>query len=377
MKIGFVLDDSLDRPDGVQQYVLTIGRWMAQQGHEVHYLTSATTRSDVAHIHSLANAFTVCFNKNRLAIPLPTRRRNVKRLLRQLELDILHVQLPYSPLLAGRILSAASHETIVGTFHIVPATWLARLGTRLLGRLQRKTLVRFHDIVACSEPARQFAKRYYGVESEVVPNCVDLGYFLVRRPKGHKSKRLRIVFIGRLVERKGCQYLLEAVHELKHRTGVPSFDVLIAGTGPLEQSLRRYTANNDLKNVRFLGFIDETQKPRLLADADIAVFPATGGESFGIVLIEAMAAGAGVVIGGQNEGYSAVLEHNQSVLVNPTDTAQFANRLARLLSGALERDRLHRWQQTLVKQYDVAVVGAILMGRYERAIAKRASTRHN
>lgn len=377
MKIGFVIDDSLDRPDGVQQYVLTLGRWMAQQGHEVHYLTSATTRSDVPLIHSLANACTVRFNKNRLAIPLPARRRDIHRILRELELDILHVQLPYSPLLAGRILSAATQETIVGTFHIVPATRLARLGTKLLGWLQKRTLSRFEAIVACSEPAQRFAKRYYGIDSKVVPNCVDSRYFLAARPRDHHSKMLRIVFIGRLVERKGCQYLLEAVRDLSGKTGVPDFEVHIAGTGPLEQNLHRYVTENGLHNVRFLGFVTEAQKPQLLADADIAAFPATDGESFGIVLIEAMAAGAGVVIGGRNEGYSAVLAHNSSVLVTPTDTAQFANRLARLLLNARERNRLHRWQQSLVKQYDVKVIGTRLINIYERAIAKHARTRHN
>jgi len=101
LKIGLLLDDTLDTPDGVQQYVLCLGGWLTNQGHEVHYLVGASKREDIKHLHSIANNIRVRFNKNRLSIPLPTSRSAIRNLLDELQLDVLHVQMPYSPLFAG------------------------------------------------------------------------------------------------------------------------------------------------------------------------------------------------------------------------------------------------------------------------------------
>ena len=104
VKIGLVLDDSLDRTDGVQQYVLCVGQWLQLRGHEVYYLTGETTRTDPKRIHSLSRNVKVRFNGNQLSVPLPASYSKLRRLLTQLDLDVLHVQVPYSPFMAGRLL---------------------------------------------------------------------------------------------------------------------------------------------------------------------------------------------------------------------------------------------------------------------------------
>src|SRR6188474_3063449 len=119
MKIGIVGDDTLDKPDGVEQYIQTIGRWFAQEGHEVHFLVGETTRTDFPNIHSLSRNVKVRFNGNRLSIPLPANRARIRRLLAKEKFDVLYVQMPYSPFLAGRIVKAAGPKTaVVGAFHI-------------------------------------------------------------------------------------------------------------------------------------------------------------------------------------------------------------------------------------------------------------------
>jgi len=377
MKIGFVLDDSLDRPDGVQQYITTLGIWLGKQGHEVHYLVSESTRTDIPHIHSLSPNVRVRFNKNRMSIPLPANQRKIASLLNELKLDILHAQLPYSPLLGGRIIKQASHEALVGTFHIVTASGLARTGSRVLGKLQQTGLSKFHTILAVSEPAAHFARTYYNSTAQILPNCVDISRYKKNSPAKRNGTPC-IVFLGRLVERKGCQYLLKAVNELRHRNNITRFKLLIGGDGPLAPQLKRYVIKNNLdEEVEFKGFIEEKDKPSFLAMADIAVFPAVGGESFGIVLIEAMAAGSGVVIAGDNAGYRSVMEDNAAVLFSPTKTLQLASLLDTLLTNSAERSRLHAWQQELVKQYDVATVGRQLLDVYTQAIAKRAHNGDN
>ena len=104
MKIALVLDDSLDKPDGVQQYVLTLGSWLTSQKHEVHYLVGATSRKDIPNVHSLSANMRVRFNKNRASMPMIANRKAIRALTEKEKFDVLHVQMPYSPLLAGKII---------------------------------------------------------------------------------------------------------------------------------------------------------------------------------------------------------------------------------------------------------------------------------
>ena len=134
LKIGIVLDTSLDPNDGVQQYVLAIGGWLTKQGHDVHYLVGQTEQRQLPNLHSLAKNIKVQFNGNRTTIPLPTSRKKLRAFLQQHKFDILHVQVPHSPFMAQRLISAASKDTaVIGTFHILPFGKIPRLANHVLG----------------------------------------------------------------------------------------------------------------------------------------------------------------------------------------------------------------------------------------------------
>lgn len=365
LKIGFVLDDTLDTPDGVQQYVLTVGEWMRSQGHSVHYLVGQTARQDITNVHSLARNIKVRFNQNRLSIPLPANKKRLEVLLSDLDLDILHVQMPYSPLFAGRLIQCASRQTrIIGTFHIVPATWLEKSGARTLQLMSRGSLKRFDEVVSVSEAAQNFANTVFGLTSRVVPNAVALRQFQSEVTANTKS--VHIVFLGRLVERKGCKWLLAALYKLQQNLPIASYHVTIAGRGSLSKQLKQYVKDNDVQNVTFIGFVNEVDKPKLLASADIAVFPSTGGESFGIVLIEAMAAGARVVLGGNNVGYASVLGDKPELLIDPKDTSAFADTLRYFIDNPTVRTATAEWNASTVERYDVAVIGSELLKIYTK-----------
>jgi phosphatidylinositol alpha-mannosyltransferase len=374
MKIGFVVDDTLDKPDGVQQYVLTLGDWLASRGHQVHYLAGKTTRRDIPNVHSLSQNIAVKFNQNRLSIPRSSNKNEIKTLLAKENFDVLHVQMPYSPLMAGRIISAAPSSTaVIGTFHIIPFSDIERFGTRLLGFWQRRNLRRIDKIVSVSEPAKQFAKSSMGLSSTVLPNVVDVKHFKKgRKIASYDDGKLNLVFLGRLVERKGALQFLEALQVLHADGRLHDIRVLICGTGPLEARLRSFVEDFHLNDyVIFEGFIDEADKPGYLATADIAVFPSLGGESFGIVLIEAMAAGSQTVLGGDNVGYASVLGEGSDQLVNPADKEAFAEVLNVFITKNSARKKADLWQQKHVLQYDVATVGKQLLDIYRLAIAKR------
>ena len=372
LKIGLVVDDTLDKPDGVQQYVLLVGAWLSAQGHEVHYLVGQSSRTDLPNVHSLAKNVPVTFNKNKLTVPLPANKRRIQQLLEQEKFDILHVQMPYSPLLAGRIVKLAPATTaIVGTFHILPFSRTEQIATRFLGTILRSSLRKFSEVIAVSEPARIFAKDAFAVNAQVLPNVVDLAWYKRRVPIQARPKSpVTIVFLGRLVERKGSLQLLRAVAALKLDTR-QKLRVIIGGKGPLLPELTSFVSANNLADiVEFAGFVTEEDKPAFLHQAHIAAFPATGGESFGIVLLEAMAAGSGVVIGGNNPGYSSVLSEWPDVLIDPNDTAAFAQTLQGFIENEQSRQSVFASQQAAVDMYDVQVVGPQLVKLYQKSIAK-------
>lgn len=378
MRIGFVLDDSLDKTDGVQQYVITLGQWYRSHGHEVHYLAGHTERTDLPHIHSLSRNIQVHFNQNRMSTPLPVSQKKVRQLLADEAFDVLHVQMPYSPFLAARVINSAPASTaIVGTFHILPFSRLESMATRVLAAVLHRSRKKLDTVVSVSEPAAKFAQKRFRVASEVVPNAVAVGHFQAgRKLRRYSDGKLNIVYLGRLVERKGCMHLLQAVEVLHQQNLLHMVRVVIAGKGSLLPKLEKFVHDNHLsKIVQFVGFVSEDDKPDLLASADIAVLPSTGGESFGIVLVEAMAAGSDVVIAGDNLGYRSVMDKHEDQIVDPADTNSFARTLKHFILSASARKRAKRWQQIRAAEYDVQVVGKKMLKIYAQALRFKNNVR--
>jgi phosphatidyl-myo-inositol alpha-mannosyltransferase len=377
LKVGLVFDDTLDSSDGVAQYVKTLGAWLSDQGHEVSYLVGETklTSWNDGTVHSLAKNIKVRFNGNKLSVPLPARRRRIKRLMADEEFDVLHVMVPYSPFMAAKVIKSASPDTvIIGTFHIFPSGWLSVFGSKLLYTMLRPSLKRFAQIVSVSSAAAGFAGSSYRIKTEIVPNAVDTKRFKVSPMPNGPTKR--IVFLGRLVDRKGADQLIRAFASLLSR--YDKVELVIAGDGPKRPALENQTQRLGISDkVRFLGYIDERDKPGLLASADIACFPSLYGESFGIVLIEAMAAGSRIVLAGDNPGYRSVLGDQALLLVNPRKTELFADRLNELLTDDTAIAKLHKWQRDNIDQYDIGTVGRRITDIYNGQIARQLKKSNN
>jgi phosphatidyl-myo-inositol alpha-mannosyltransferase len=375
MKIGFVLDDGLDNPDGVQQYILTLGKWFKKQGHTVHYLVGQSQPKRGLTVHSLSKNIKVRFNRNRMSIPLPANKERIAALLAKEKYDVLHIQMPYSPQLAGRIIKLAPSQTaVVGTFHILPYGRLEQAGTRALSLVLKRNSRRFDALLSVSEAAQSFAKKTYGIKTKVLPNVIDLKAF---KTKKSKHDGINIVFLGRLVERKGCETLLRAIALMPHGLK-EQLNIIIGGQGPLKRKLIKLSKKLKLEGqVDFRGFVTEKDKAAFLGQADVAVFPAYGGESFGIVLLEAMAAKAGVVLAGDNPGYASVLGKLRKTMLTTSNIRHMSEQIELFLRDPELRATIHEQQQELVQQYDVKVVGTQLAEIYTQAIAKRPLTGHN
>ncbi len=372
LTVGLVFDDSLDRPDGVQQYVQRVAEYLTAEGHEVHFLVGETLRSDLANVHSLSRNLRVRFNGNTMSMPLPTSKHELQKVLAGHEFDILHVQAPYSPLMAGRLMRLASPKTaIVGTFHILPYSKLVVFANRMLAFANYRSGKHLDAMMAVSPPAKKFAEKLYDYGCEIVPNPVRVSDFT--RVQKSKNRVPRIVFLGRLVERKGARHLLEAVAYMRDNNLYGGdLHVIIGGKGEQLAQLRQYAHHAGLKNnVTFPGFIPESEKAELLASSDLAVFPSISGESFGISLLEAMAAAPGVVLAGNNPGYTSVMDGLNNRLINPLDVASFAQVLADWLRDDTARTKAAAEQQEYVKQYDIAIVGTQIEKIYTAALKQK------
>ncbi len=376
LNIGLVIDSSLDLTDGVQQYVLILGQWLSRQGHNVSYLSGETSPNSHPDrtVHSLAKNITVAGNKNKISIPLYAGKKDVESVLSDGDYDILHVQMPHHPLMAGRLVRQANQDTaIVGTFHIAPGSTLINLGTKILGVVSRRQLKRFDSMISVSEAARSFMSASFGLDSVVVPNVVDLAaYEGVKDSDMFDRSKFNILFLGRLVERKGAQHLLSAINILNQTADISNFKVHICGDGHLRKSLQKYVSDNGLDElVEFHGFIAEDMKPSYLQSAQLAVFPATTGESFGIVLIEAMAANSPAVLAGANPGYSTVMEGSSRQLFDPVNHKELAKLILSYSKDKTLHSKATSWQQQRIGEFDVGSVGPVLVDLYRASLSTR------
>lgn len=362
LTIGYVLDDTLDVPDGVQQAMILIGETMRGRGHDVHYITSTTTRDDLNNVHVLARNFGLRFNGNTVRTPLPASHRAVKRLFAETAFDILHLQMPYSPLLAARVIKAAPSSTkVFGTFHILPYGRLSRLGTRALSWLLASSRRRIDVAYATSQPAADFMSSHFGLSGSPLPNPVRYGFFKSAKAFNKKVKHPSIVFVGRFDERKGVRQLVKA-YELLVDQRVQA-TLTTCGKGPLLEELKEYAGSRNL-GIEFTGFVTEEEKAARLKAADIAIFPSTGGESFGIVLTEAMSAGAAVTLGGDNPGYASVLGEWPETLFDGRSPEAIADVIKKFLQDNKLRERTGKQQHEAVKRYDIEVIADSLEKDY-------------
>lgn len=375
LTIGFVFDDTLDALDGVQQHIITIGTELVRRGHDVHYLVGETHHSPVPQTVSLARNVMVSFNGNRMRIPLPVRKREIRAALAHNNYDILHIQAPYSPLFGGRVLECAPQSTgVVATYHIAPIDRRARYGGRALGLVNAHSHRRVDEVIAVSQVAAQYAQFTAHTHGTIIANPVNVEKFATAAHRATRDAAYpHIVFLGRLVPRKGAQLLLDAL-DYGERHGMfpmPGLHVTIAGDGPLMDDCVQRAARLRTP-VQFVGTVDEG-KADLLASADVAVFPAIGGETFGIVLPEAIASGAGVTFAGDNPGYRWTMRGDEDALfsVGPDHARVLAERIERALTDAPWARRLHAREEALLDRYNVQAVTDEVEQVYARAIADR------
>lgn len=346
-------DDTIDRFGGIGLYVTTLGGALSRRGHHVEYLVGSSQQQwiDDSRVRALARNVPVRFNGNVLSMPAWSRARTLRGALVEGRFDVLHVQVPYSPLMAGRLLRACDARcAVVGTYHVASSRVAARVGAKLLRAPCRSTDARFDRMLAVSQTASDFASECSGLSvDEVIPNLLDAGRVRSQANLRCDLPSAEVVFVGRLVPRKGAEHLLRALHALAGFSDAQRPRAAILGDGPLRVELQQLAERLGLTDrVGFHGAVSDPEKAAMLRQAHIACFPSLFGESFGVVVLEALAAGADMVLAGDNPGYRELLQ-DPAVLVQPRDSRMFARRLATLLGDADLRRSLGARQRELLR----------------------------
>ena len=287
MKIGLVCPYIYPDGGGVAQHVGYLYENLRLRGHDVRIITAShgPQRSSEGDVIRLGVGFSVPTNGSMGTLTFsPRYLGQIKAMLEQERFDVLHFHEPFVPFLSLFLLRESTSVN-VATFHAYAGFSPSyEFGSRFLGGYAG----RLHGRIAVSAAARHFIDRYFPGDYKLIPNGVDISRFDRAVPIARWQDGTRnLLFVGRHEPRKGLLDLLKA-YRLLRKTGCDC-RLLVVGSGPQEREARRYVAIRRLSGVEFLGRVSDRAKAQLFKNADVYVSPATGGESFGIVLLEAMA----------------------------------------------------------------------------------------
>jgi phosphatidylinositol alpha-mannosyltransferase len=373
VRVGLVSPYDFASPGGVNDHVRHLARQLRRLGHEAR-IFAPSSRADVdfdtARFYRIGTPIAIPVNDSVARITLSFHLANqVAGIIEKERFDVLHFHEPLMPALPMTMLKMSTTPN-VGTFH---AFARSNVGYYYGRRWLEPYLAYLHRGIAVSEPARAFLHQYFpDFPLRVIPNGIDVNAF---RPGLTPIRHLRdnsinILFVGRLEKRKGLGDLLRAYEFMRAR--VPKSRLIIVGDGPLRGKVESFIAGHRLPDVVLAGFVPDTVLPRYYCSADIFCAPATGAESFGIVLLEAMAS-ALPVVATEVEGYMSVLESGRdSLTVHPKGWAELGSALIILARDADLRRRMGAYGHEKARRYGWETVASKIVEVYEEARAAAA-----
>jgi phosphatidylinositol alpha-mannosyltransferase len=376
VKIGIVSQSYYPRYGGVTEHVHHTALELRKRGHEVVIITSHFRRGEANHSdgvvrigHNLLIPFNGAFVDLAVGLRLGHQLRN---LISDRGFDLLHTHAPLVPTLPLMAIRAASCPQ-VGTFHTTAGR------SRMLEWARAylaPTVEKLDARIAVSSTARDFVAHYFPGEYEIIPNGVDVDRFrpdVAPFPEYRREGTVNLLFVGRLDPRKGADRLIAAMPEILARTQ-RRVQLLIVGDSYLRPKLEASVPAAARDHVRFLGHVPSADLPRWYATGDIFVSPASGNESFGIVLVEAMASGRAVVAS-DIPGYRSVISPDENaVAVPPGDVPALAEAITRLVLDPEHRRRLGCKGREHAQEFSWPRVTDRIESVYRHALDRRRSS---
>jgi phosphatidylinositol alpha-mannosyltransferase len=368
VRIGIVCPYSWDVPGGVQFHIRDLAEYFLRQGHEVSVLAPADEDTPLPpYVVSAGRAVPVPYNGSvaRLNFGFLSAAR-VRRWLHEGSFDVIHIHEPTSPSL-GLLACWAAQGPIVATFHTSNPRSRAMIAAYAI---LQAALEKISARIAVSEYARRTLVEHLGGDAVVIPNGVDVDFFARAEPEPAWQGGT-IGFMGRIDEpRKGLPVLMRALPRIL--AAHPEARLLVAGRGDEKEAVADLPKELRAR-VEFLGMISDEDKARFLRSVDLYVAPNTGGESFGIILVEAMSAGA-PVLASDLDAFAQVLDHGTAgELFANEDADALADSAIRLLGDPGRRAELRQRGSAHVRRFDWSTVGADILSVYETVTAGAAA----
>ena len=354
MKIALVSPYDFIYPGGVANHITNLDRHLIRMGHNVRVIAPASKLGP-----AFGNRF-IPIGKPR---PVPasgsitritlsvTLASTIKEVLNREKFDIVHLHEPFMPMLCSAVLRF-SDAVNIGTFHACEGSPGYYFGWPISAIMLKFRSTKLHGRIAVSKPAKEYANKYVHGDYVIVPNGVDLEHFSpnVSPIEEFCDGKLNILFVGRLERRKGLDYLLRAYPVIKKE--FPNSRLIVVGPGTrLRKRYERYVRKLGLKDISFIGFASYADLPRYYKTADVFCSPATSRESFGIVLLEAMALGKPIVAT-NIDGYASVVDHGEDgLLVQPKDSQALAKALISVLGDKALREQMGARGQLKAGEY--------------------------
>jgi phosphatidylinositol alpha-mannosyltransferase len=369
LRIGIVCPYSFDTPGGVQNHVKDLAEALIGLGHHVSVLAPSEDDGEglPSYVVPAGRAVPVPANGSVARLTFgPMSAARTRRWLREGSFDVLHIHEPVVPSLSLLAVWAADGP-VVATYHrSTERSRTMAAGSAIL----RPSMEKISARIAVSEYARDTLVHHTGGEPVIIPNGLYVDRFRGASPREDwRGEDGTIAFVGRLDEpRKGLDVLLEAFPAIVERR--PGVRLLVVGSGDVDRA--RSLVPSELRaQVSFLGLVDDVEKARVLKTADVYVAPNTGGESFGIILVEAMAAGAAVVAS-DLPAFHRVLQGGGCGVLFPTgDARALAGEVVALLDDEERRTRLREAADVAVRQYDWSIVARKVLQVYETVVGDR------
>jgi len=371
MKVGLVSPYDISYPGGVADHIHHLSHELRAMGHQVTVLAPTSTGSDDDFVvgqdfYGIGRAVKFPANGSTARITLQpfALSRPVKEVLRQEQFDIIHLHEPLMPNLPHVVLSHSTSIN-VGTFHAFSES---NMGYATFRPYLRGDFRRLHGRIAVSQAARRYVQSYFPGRMVVIPNGIELdryGAHIAPLPQ-YRDGRPTILFVGRYNDaRKGFKYLTRAIALVRKQ--YPDVRLLVVGQGQPKRYLRFIESQGLERNVEFVGFASNADLPRYYASADVFCSPATGRESFGMVVMEAMASGKAVVTTAI-PGHQGILTNGvEGLMVEPESSSALAIALVRLLADRSLARAMGDAGRATAMNYSWTEVGKRVVAQYEQA----------
>ncbi len=374
MKIALVTPYDYPYPGGVTEHISALDEQFRARGHDTRIIAASSTDQDVLsdHVIKVSGAVSpVSFSGSKARITLSPRvYRRVKDILEQENFDVVHVHEPGVPVLSLAVLRH-SHALNVGTFH---AYRESNAIYEYAGPLVKRIFSRLDGRIFVSDAVREYITRYFPGDYVVIPNGIDFARFAaadIQPIERFNDGRPSILFVGRMDKRKGFRHLIRAYPYVKQ--AIPDARLLVVGAFSEKDKAPfvRYARTHRLRGIHFIGYASPQDLPRYYRTATVFCAPNTGFESFGIVLLEAMAAGLPLVAS-DIAGFRNVVEDcADGFLVPPQDARALADAMIQLLGSRTLQTGMSTCGKAKAAQYDWSIIAQHVLDYYQNLLAAR------